>query len=800
MPARWSGQEWRYNAAHAEYEIGLAGRRVSGARDFGELQRRALERLQQAGGRCSGAELERAVFGASGGGLWSRLLAQALADEPRFQPDGDDWRLVVDDSRFASGVAPAPVALPRSDRAADQAAAPTGLMARAAADPSDRARSHPSDASADRTPPPEAASTAPDPSPTARRLSESPVLTVGQPVAGDLRIDAPAGIADALMGRYAILDVEATGARPERHRVTEVAVLVVDAGQISLTYHTLVNPQRRVPRLLHEHTGLTQDLADEAPAFGEIADDLLDALGDLPLVGHEVGAAVAFLNRELDRLGRLPVLNPRHELIPLAVAVLPELGRRKPSLDNLAAAAGVPRPLRRGALRDARLVAALCRTLRGRPSETTEAGGDPTVPPPSAEPDTATAEAEPARHPFDMATAPDAPGVYLMRDGAGAVLYVGRSVSLRRRLMSYAAGPIALTRALDGLRDTVASIDWQVCDSVLETMLLEHRRLREHRPRFNTQLGSVPPPLWLKVDVLEEFPRLGLAREPLLDGARYFGPYRTGAAAALALRWAADTIPIRTCRRRMGARRNPHLAPCPRLARGLCLGPCTGALEPADYAPAVADTLAFLEGDRSAAERHVRARLERAVAERDRPAAARLRAQLARLQHFDPTADQVDEPEPPPDAILLLPARTGEAAATCLVVGGSPHLGPCLRLDTAPDTAASALAASLKQFRDRVIENEPGRMPETSGCVLAGERAILTHWWRVSPERERAEVLPVAWPAASDGWLSLAEASLRAARHLSLQPAADHLVDAPLWPRDFTDNSADPPAWDVWPI
>ncbi len=803
----------------------ISGRPIT-VGDYAALRERALSHLRASGGRCVAAALERAVLGATGGPLWTRLLREALAGEPRCREVGGVWELVQPSGLAGARplLAGAPLPRPPASPRPEPEASPT-------VDPGSE-------------------------SVPAQRDAVEADAAAGVAGTGAARVPAGTGadeprgaegveVARALFdGAFVVLDVEATGARPERHRVTEVAALVVERGEVVLTFHSLVNPARRVPRLLHERTGLTQELADEAPAFAEVADELLATLGDRPIVGHEVRAAVAFLQKELARLDRLPLFNPRVELIDLAMRWLPASRRRKPSLENLAAAAGVSFPLRRGALRDARVVAAVAlATLRRalgaptapadtrgwtpadpRPSEEPKpAGGASRRPPshrpgkvplarvpagpPPAPPEGASGlgagapadcagdaergagsrplgrsvagEADPPRsgwlpapcalplgRPDDgdddvaaarrrldwqIATAPEAPGVYLMRDAEGEVLYVGRSVNLRRRLMSYVSGPIGVTRQLEGLLDAAASVEWEALDTEIDAILAESRLIRRHAPRFNVQRAARPAPLWLKVDLAEEFPRLALAPGPRPDGAAYFGPFRTGAAAARALRWTAEVIPIRTCQRRMGARRNPKLPPCARLARGLCLGPCTGDLLPAGYRPAVDAAVAFLGGDRGVAERELHRRIAAHLGRGDRVGAARWRETLRRLQGFDPRAELADEAGPPLDGVLLLPAHNRPDRALFLVVGGAPARGPLLSGRLAPAEVAEALTAAYRAARGR--NDDEARL----------ERALLERWWRERPERGHATAFGVVWPVGEAAWLDLAREVLRRA-------------------------------------
>ncbi|HSG85687.1 MAG TPA: GIY-YIG nuclease family protein, partial [Candidatus Limnocylindrales bacterium] len=124
---------------------------------------------------------------------------------------------------------------------------------------------------------------------------------------------------------------------------------------------------------------------------------------------------------------------------------------------------------------------------------------------------------------------PDRPGVYLMRDARGTVLYVGKAQRLRARVRSYwqrqaASGP-GETQRIRSAIDRVADLEWTVTDSVSEALLLEANLIKRYQPRFNVRLKDDKSYPYIRITAAEDFPRVERTRKLVQDGSHYFGPY-----------------------------------------------------------------------------------------------------------------------------------------------------------------------------------------------------------------------------------------------------------------------------------
>ncbi len=124
-----------------------------------------------------------------------------------------------------------------------------------------------------------------------------------------------------------------------------------------------------------------------------------------------------------------------------------------------------------------------------------------------------------------MDALPDAPGVYLWKDAAGEVLYVGKANSLKSRVRWYFGDEAAASPRLALLAEKIAGLETIVVQSPSQALLLENNLIKEYRPRFNVNLRDDKRYPWLAVTVREPFPRILVTRKDADDGARYFGPY-----------------------------------------------------------------------------------------------------------------------------------------------------------------------------------------------------------------------------------------------------------------------------------
>lgn len=188
---------------------------------------------------------------------------------------------------------------------------------------------------------------------------------------------------------------------------------------------------------------------------------------------------------------------------------------------------------------------------------------------------------------------PASPGVYLMRDRAGEIIYIGKARTLRQRVRSY-FNPSGDSRYhVKFLMAKVADIDVMLTDTEKEALLLENTLIKQHHPRYNLNLKDDKTYFSLRIDPREEFARFTIVRKRPDDGARYFGPYSSGAAAREVLRQMVRMFPLRhyplaACMSRS--------RPCLYHQIGQCSAPCHGLITREAYAALVEGAMLFLEG------------------------------------------------------------------------------------------------------------------------------------------------------------------------------------------------------------
>src|SRR3989338_4628664 len=221
-----------------------------------------------------------------------------------------------------------------------------------------------------------------------------------------------------------------------------------------------------------------------------------------------------------------------------------------------------------------------------------------------------------------IANLPDQPGIYVFRGARGALLYVGKALSLRKRVASYCRPRGLSPRVARMVRD-IRSVEVHETASEAEALLLEAQWIKQHRPRFNVSLRDDKTYPMLKV-TNEPFPRLMVTRRRAADGAAYFGPYPDAGLMHDAVRFMRRVFPLRTCR-------TFPKTPCLEYHLGQCLAPCAGYVNERAYQRIVNDLLAFLRGERDQLLRELSRRMQRAAAARRFEEAARLRDQIQAL-------------------------------------------------------------------------------------------------------------------------------------------------------------------------
>ena len=227
---------------------------------------------------------------------------------------------------------------------------------------------------------------------------------------------------------------------------------------------------------------------------------------------------------------------------------------------------------------------------------------------------------------------PDKPGVYIMRDRRGKIIYVGKAVSLRNRVRSYfQRGTLRSAEPkLRGLIRSIDDLDFLVVRTEAEATLTEGRMIKDYRPRYNVLFKDDKRFLLLRANLQDPFPRLEACRIEKGDGALYFGPYASSQAAWAALEFIEKRMGLRRCQPRTpGPEDHKH---CHNDIVRFCSAPCIGKVSPEQYLERVKNACAFLRGERPEFLQELRLAMEKESGLQHFEKAAALRDTLLLLQ------------------------------------------------------------------------------------------------------------------------------------------------------------------------
>ena len=368
--------------------------------------------------------------------------------------------------------------------------------------------------------------------------------------------------------QFVVVDLETTGLKPGKAAITEVAAVQISNGELSEEFHTLVNPGHHVPTMITRLTGITDDMLQNQPRIDAIFPQLHSFLSSSVIVAHNVDFDVSFLNFDAQRLLSTPLLNPSLCTVRLARRLLP--GLRSRALDAVASHLGVSSVNRHRALGDARITAEVLLILL----EKLAAHGVTTV---GQLLDFQYNARDGRRFEFavprpTLVHLPDTPGVYRMLDAEGRLLYIGKAKNLRRRVSSYFTNSSGHSDKVLDLVRNVHEVTYDETGSELEAALREAELIYTLKPPYNRLSKHLPRVAFLKLNVNNSYPRLGLSAKPGSDRAVYIGPFRSRDFAEKAQRLLARLFNLRTCHGNLVPA--PEVTPCLIGQVGSCSAPC----------------------------------------------------------------------------------------------------------------------------------------------------------------------------------------------------------------------------------
>lgn len=228
---------------------------------------------------------------------------------------------------------------------------------------------------------------------------------------------------------------------------------------------------------------------------------------------------------------------------------------------------------------------------------------------------------------------PDKPGVYIMKDENGAIIYVGKAVVLKNRVRQYFQASANHTPKVQAMVAKIREFEYIVTDNELEALILECNLIKEHKPRFNILLRDDKNYPYIKITMSDDYPRMFMTRRVDRDGAKYFGPYSNVFSVRETINLLKRLFPVKTCKkvfpRDIGKER-----PCLNYYIRQCLGPCTGKVDKEEYRSMMKDICSFLDGRHEEVVRRLEEKMHAAAEDLDFEKAAMFRDKLSSLRHI----------------------------------------------------------------------------------------------------------------------------------------------------------------------
>ena len=263
---------------------------------------------------------------------------------------------------------------------------------------------------------------------------------------------------------------------------------------------------------------------------------------------------------------------------------------------------------------------------------------------------------------------PATPGVYVMKDSEGEIIYVGKSKRLKNRVTSYFVGSTHTPKTAR-MVSRVADFDYIVCQSEIEALTLENVLIKKHTPKYNIRLKDAKSYPYIKVSA-GEYPRLFVTRERASDGGRYFGPYQSAASAYTALETVLGIFALPTCRlsfpRDIGKKR-----PCIYRDMGRCIAPCAGGVGAEEYGALVHSAEAILGGNIKQTRERLISLMQEASDEMEFERAAALRDSIRAIERLAEKQKVVADARVMRDVFSLYLGETSAVLAVLSIRGGA---------------------------------------------------------------------------------------------------------------------------------
>ena len=226
---------------------------------------------------------------------------------------------------------------------------------------------------------------------------------------------------------------------------------------------------------------------------------------------------------------------------------------------------------------------------------------------------------------------PDKPGVYIMKNSLGEVIYVGKAKILKNRVRQYFQNSKNHSEKVRAMVKNIAEFEYIVTDSEMEALILECNLIKKYSPRYNIALKDDKFYPFIKITTNEDFPRVYVTRNFAKDGNRYFGPYTNGTAVYEVMGLIKKLFPLRTCKKAIVEGGEPTRA-CLNYHINLCKAPCAGYISKAEYWEMIDEIINILNGTDTSIIKKLKVEMEKAAEELEFEKAAKIRDRILAIE------------------------------------------------------------------------------------------------------------------------------------------------------------------------
>ena len=232
---------------------------------------------------------------------------------------------------------------------------------------------------------------------------------------------------------------------------------------------------------------------------------------------------------------------------------------------------------------------------------------------------------------YHLKNLPEKPGVYLMKNSLGEVMYVGKAKKIKNRVKSYFQNSKNHSEKVRVMVKNISEFEYIVTDSEMEALILECNLIKKYSPKYNILLKDDKFYPFIKITIKDDYPRVFVTRNFAKDGSKYFGPYTNGAAVYETINLIYKIFPLRTCK--LAIRENGEkVRPCLNYHIKKCFGPCGGHITKEEYGKMISDIIDVLSGKETYVTKMLKDEMERAAEELEFEKAAALRDKILSIE------------------------------------------------------------------------------------------------------------------------------------------------------------------------